>query len=119
MEENILITLKKLLGIDPEYDVFDEEIKVHANSVFMILHQLGVGPDPAFAIRTGNETWDSFFDPGDPDFEATKSYLYLRIRLLFDPPTSSFVLSSFEQQSKEYEWRLRERNEIKILGEPT
>lgn len=116
-EPNILKTLKSLLGGDVESGAFDLDIIVHANSAFMVLHQLGVGPDPAFSITTGDEIWDDFFGPGDPDFMAVKTYIYLKVRLVLDPPTSSFVLTSFQKHLDEFEWRLREREEIRILGE--
>ena len=104
--ENILASIKKLLGID-ELDVnFDQEIIMHINSVFMTLHQIGVGPTIGFKIVSNEETWDDFV--GDRlDLEAVKSYIFLKVRLLFDPPQNSFLVGSIEKQIEEQEWRLQ------------
>lgn len=103
--KSILQTIKKLLGIDQDYDVFDPEIIVHINSAFSTLHQLGVGPAQAFSINGGSELWSAFV--GDRlDINSAQTYIYLKVRLVFDPPTSSFVITAFENQAKELEWRL-------------
>lgn len=105
MEPSILITIKKMLGLDQDYDVFDEEIKVHINSVFMYLNQLGVGPDTPFSITGDTETWPQFTPSGD-NANALKTYMYLRVKLIFDPPNTSFVLKAIQDQITELEWRL-------------
>lgn len=106
MDESILTSIKRLLGIEEEYTHFDPEIMIHINSVFSTLHQLGVGPQTkAFMITGKDETWGQFKGAEDR-IEAVKSYIYLRVRLLFDPPNSGFVTTSFENQIKELEWRL-------------
>lgn len=105
MESSILTTIKKMLGLDKDYAAFDEEIKVHINSVFMYLNQLGVGPDTPFSITGESETWTQF-TPDVDDANALKTYMYLRIKLMFDPPNTSFVLKSIQDQITELEWRL-------------
>lgn len=105
MESSILITIKKMLGLAEDYDVFDEEIKVHINSVFMYLNQLGVGPDTPYGITGASETWPQF-TPTVDDANALKTYMYLRVKLIFDPPNTSFVLKALQEQITELEWRL-------------
>lgn len=102
--DSILADVKKVLGIPDDYRVFDPDIIMHINSVFMILNQLGVGPEKCFSIEDERDMWNSFADMSQ--LGAVKSYVYLKVRLLFDPPSSSFVLSSLENQAKELEWRL-------------
>ena len=105
MESSILTTIKKMLGLDKDYAAFDEEIKVHINSVFMYLNQLGVGPDTPYSITGESEKWLQFA-PDVKDTNALKTYMYLRIKLMFDPPNTSFVLKSIQDQITELEWRL-------------
>ena len=111
--ESILLSIKKMLGLDKDYDVFDPELIIHINSVFGTLHQLGVGPEEQFRISGDSETWSEFDTEGE-QIDEVKTYVYLRVRLLFDPPSSSFVLSSFKEQLQELEWRLNVKaDEIK------
>lgn len=102
---SILLTIKKMLGIAEDYKVFDQDIIAFINSVFMNLYQLGVGPQNyVYAITGESETWDEFTDM--KNFEAIKSYMYLKVKLLFDPPTNSFTIEAIERQIAEREWRL-------------
>jgi hypothetical protein len=104
-EAKILDSIKKLLGIAPEYDVFDDEIIIHINSVFSVMHQLGAAPLQGFLVVDGTETWDQYI--GDAHHvQMIKTLTYMKVRLIFDPPASSSVLNSFESQIKELEWRL-------------
>lgn len=113
VSESILLSVKKMLGLDKDYDVFDPELIIHINTVFGTLHQLGVGPEDQFRITGDSEVWSDFTTEGEQTDEV-KSYVYLRVRLLFDPPSSSFVLSSFKEQLQELEWRLNVKaDEIK------
>lgn len=105
MESSILTTIKKMLGLDKDYTAFDEEIKVHINSAFMYLNQLGVGPDTPYSITGESEQWLQF-TPDVEDTNALKTYMYLRVKLIFDPPNTSFVLKSIQDQITELEWRL-------------
>jgi hypothetical protein len=105
---SILNSIKKLFGPDAEYTHFDPDLILHINSVFSTLTQLGVGPKQGFSITGVSETWDDFFN-GIPDVNSlsmVKSYVYLKVRLLFDPPASSAAIESINRQISEYEWRL-------------
>lgn len=103
--ESILNSIKKLLGITAEDTSFDTDIIIHINTVFLTLNQLGVGPNKPVAISSELDTWVDKFGAMD-HIEAIKSYTYLRVRLLFDQPTSSFVVESMNKQITELEWRL-------------
>lgn len=103
--DSILISVKKMLGITSEYTHFDADIIMHINSVFMILNQLGVGPREGFSISSDVETWDEFTND-NLTIESVKSYMYLKVGLLFDPPTSSNVLEARNRLVSELEWRL-------------
>lgn len=105
VENSILLTIKKMLGLTPEYEVFDQEIMVHINSVFSTLAQLGTSPGTGFRISGKEDTWESFLGSNE-DLEFIKDYIYLKVKVLFDPPTSSFVLDSINNQIKELEWRI-------------
>lgn len=100
----ILEDVKHQLGIMPGDAAFDDITTIHINSVFLTLTQLGVGPAEGFAIESGDETWDQFFQ--DKRLNAVKSYVYLRVKLLFDPPATGFTLASYERQISELEYRL-------------
>lgn len=103
--DSILTSIKKLLGITEEYTHFDQDIIIHINSAFMILNQLGVGPDRVFYIKDDSEIWNDFVGI-NTDIEAVKTYVYLKVRLMFDPPSSSIVAESINKSISELEWRL-------------
>ena len=103
--ESILTSIKKLLGISAEYEHFDSDLIMHINSVFLVLRQLGVGPEDGFFISDATAIWDDFL--GDSTkLEMVKSYMYLKVKLLFDPPLSSSALESTNRLISEFEWRL-------------
>lgn len=103
--DSILTTIKKLLGVDEEYTHFDPDIIIAINTALMILAQLGVGPSTGFMITDKNAKWVDFF--GDrKDIEGVKTYIHLKSKLLFDPPSNSFLVDAMERQVKETEWRL-------------
>lgn len=103
--DSILTSIKKLLGIDEEYKQFDADIIMHINTVFLNLTQLGVGPAEGFLIEDDSATWDDFI--GDSNqLQAVKTYVYLKVKLLFDPPLSSSVTESINRIISELEWRL-------------
>lgn len=103
--ESILTSVKKMLGITEEYEHFDPDIIMHINSVFMILTQLGVGPENGFVIEDDQATWSDFIPRGQR-LEMVKSYMYLKVRLLFDPPANGTLMQSMNQTIAEFEWRL-------------
>ena len=103
--DSILQSIKKLLGIAAEYDAFDTDIMIHINSVFSILTQLGVGPKEGFYITGASEVWTDFM-LANARLEMVRTYVYLKVRLLFDPPTSSAAIDSANRLISELEWRL-------------
>ena len=103
--ESILTSIKKMLGITSEYKHFDTDLIIHINSVLSILTQLGVGPSKGFSIENEFASWDEFIPEGF-NLELVKSYVYLKVRLLFDPPASSAVIESTNKLLSELEWRI-------------
>lgn len=103
--ESILTSIKKLLGIEDDYTAFDTDIIININSVFMTLNQLGVGPKSGFSISGKETSWSAYL--GDSKLvEGVKMYVYLKVRLAFDPPNHAFVIESINKQIAELEWRL-------------
>ena len=103
--ESILTSIKKLLGIAEEYTHFDADLIMHINSVFLILKQIGVGPSSGFSIKDETSKWSDFIEEGS-NLEAVKSFVYLKVKLLFDPPLSSSLIESTNKLIAELEWRL-------------
>jgi hypothetical protein len=105
LSNSILISTKKILGMEADYKDFDLDIVTHINSVFSTLTQLGVGPVDGFMIKDETPEWAAFI--GDNKLlNPVKTYAYLRVRLLFDPPTTSYLITALTEQVKELEWRL-------------
>ena len=109
--ESILTSIKKLLGIAEEYTHFDADLIMHINSVFATLTQIGVGPSVGFSIADDHAVWGDFTDDANA-LASVKSYMHLKVRLLFDPPTSSAVMTSMEKLISEFEWRLHLAAEV-------
>lgn len=105
MNDSILTTIKKMLGIMEDYDHFDTDIIIHINSVFMTLHQLGVGPEAGFRIEDKSASWAAYV-ADEKNLDAVKTYVYLKVRLIFDPPINSSVMEAYKQMIQECEWRL-------------
>ena len=105
MEENILNSIKKLLGIPEDYTAFDQDIMIHINSVFMILSELGVGPSNGYSLKDGTEKWGDFISD-DENLEGIKTYVYMKVKTIFDPPLNSAVLASMKELISELEWRI-------------
>lgn len=104
--DSILTSVKKLLGISEEYEHFDADIIMHINTVFMTLTQLGVGPSEGFTIEDDDAVWSDFTTDINK-LQAVKTYMYLRVRLLFDPGSlGSATLAAYERHIQEFEWRL-------------
>jgi len=112
MEQSILTSTKKILGIAQDYVIFDLDILTHINSAFATLTQLGVGPASGFQIEDETAVWADFLG-ADQDFQnnPVKSYVYLRVRQLFDPPTTSYLIEATQKQILELEWRLNVHRE--------
>lgn len=103
--ESILNTIKKMLGFEKEYDAFDVDIIVNINMVFNILNQIGVGPKEGFSISDDSAIWTDYI-PDIRKIEMVKTYIYLKVKQIFDPGTSSALNTAIENQIKELEWRL-------------
>ena len=102
---SILDSIKKLLGIDSTYQYFDADLIMHINTVFMGLYQMGIGPAQCFSISDSSSTWDEFIGDGVADLEAVKTYMYLKVKSVFDPPSSG-AAESLNRMMEECEWRL-------------
>lgn len=105
MDESILVSIKKLLGITEDYDYFDQDIIMHINAAFMVLTQLGIGPSEGFLITDDTDTWSDFIDDST-NFGSIQSYVYMKVKLMFDPPQNSFTVDSMQKLVNELEWRL-------------
>lgn len=121
METSILNSTKKVLGIAQDYTVFDEDIIMHINTAFSTLTQLGVGPPEGFMIEDATAVWSDFIPdyPVDPEgptgddfqYNSVKSYVFLKVSMLFDPPQTSYLITAKEKQIQELEWRLNVHRE--------
>lgn len=109
--ESILGTIKKMLNVHPDEKHFDQDIIVGINSAFMVLNDLGVGPDNTFYITDDTAVWNDFTRGGN-EMNSIQTVIYLRTRLIFDPPANGFVAEAMERQIDELEWRLRIRSEF-------
>ena len=105
MVDSILTSIKKLLGPEEVYEHFDTDIIMHINFTFSTLTQLGVGPEEGFVIKDKTAIWTDFIQD-DKRLEFVKTYIYLKVKLVFDPPLSSSVLDAMNRQINELEWRL-------------
>lgn len=111
--DSILDTIKKLLGPDQSYNYFDQDIIIHINTAIMNLTDIGVGPKEGFSIKSNKELWSDFI-ADIKQFEAVKTYIYLKVKLIFDPPLSSSVIEIYNKQINELEWRLNSRVDHKV-----
>ena len=128
MDESILTSIKRMLPMDPTCTEFDEPIIAHINTALLSLNQIGIGPDEGFLIMSANETWDQFIatsesfssgssviDTGSKKtayLQAVKTYIYLSVKLAFDPPTNASVIESINKQMERLEWRLNAQTDI-------
>lgn len=103
--DSILTSIKKLLGITEDYEHFDQDVIMHINSALSVLTQLGVGPEAGFSIEDSSAIWSDFVG-NTSKLEFIKTYVYLKVRLVFDPPTSSAVIDAINRQISELEWRI-------------
>jgi hypothetical protein len=114
MEASILTSTKKILGVGEEYEVFDLDILTHINSAFSVLQQLAIGPVEGFMIEDKTVTWDELELPVN-QLTMVRTYIYLKTRSLFDPPTTSYLIEAVNKQIEEHEWRLRELREQSVF----
>ena len=117
MNPSILISVKKTLNLADDYTVFDQDVIMHINSVFSTINDLGVGPFNGFQIEDKLALWDTFLQ-GDLRMNDIKTYVYLRVRMLFDPPTTGYHVTAMQEQIKELEWRINVRRESEQWTDP-
>lgn len=111
MEDSILTSVKKVLGLDEAYTAFDLDVTLFINSVLATLNQIGVGPVNGFQIEDKSATWDELLG-ADPRLNNVKAYVYLKVRMLFDPPATSFAIAAVEANAKELEYRIYTTAEV-------
>lgn len=118
VEESILRGTKKILGLAENYDAFDHDVITHINSAFFVLYQLGVGPSKGFAIESEDETWDEFTG-GKIPLNPVQTYIYLKVRLVFDPPGTPHHIQAMKEQIAELEGRLKMERELSQWTAPS
>ncbi len=118
MERSILTSTKKILGVAENYTAFDLDIIMHINDGLSSLNQLGIGPIEGFAIEDDSAIWDDLILPLT-QLSMVKTYIFIKTRMLFDPPTTSFLIDAMNKQIQEHEWRLSVfREELIPLSQP-
>lgn len=118
LEESILISTKKILGLGLDYTIFDPDVLMHINATFSVLDQLGVGPVGGFFINDETALWGDILLPNN-QLNLVKTYVFLKVRMLFDPPTTSFLIEAMNKQIAEFEWRLNVFREVALQEEVT
>lgn len=117
MEQSILTSTKKVLGIGEDYTAFDLDILTHINTAFATLTQLGVGPSPGFIVEDATIEWADFIGE-DSVLHSVKTYVFLKVRMLFDPPQTSYLITAMDRQIAELEWRLNTHREASMWVDP-
>jgi hypothetical protein len=118
VDDRILPSIKKTLGLAETDTSFDTDVIMFVNSALGTLTQIGIGPAEGFAVEDVSATWAAFLGD-DPRLNSAKTYVYLRVRLLFDPPSTSFVIDALKKQTEELEWRLNVQREGEAWVDPT
>ena len=113
--ESILLTIKKMLGLEPEYTPFDTDIIVLINSSLMRLHQLGIGPKDGFRIANDKQTWSELVGDRE-DLNSIQEFIFIKTKLIFDPPATSFVIQAYNDRANELEWCLMVEKEYTDQG---
>ena len=111
VEDNVLDTTKLLLGVETDDDSYDVELITHINSIFFVLQQLGVGPVAGFEIKDNTTPWSEFI--GEDMVNGVRSYMGMRVKLLFDTPATGPLTTALENQVAQMEWRLNMQMEVK------
>lgn len=117
MTDSILDSVKHTLNLSEDYTPFDQGIIMHINSVFSTINQLGVGPEAGFMIEDKDAVWSDFLE-GDLRLNNIKTYMYLRVRMLFDPPTIGYLVQAMKEQIEELEWRINAQRESVAWVDP-
>lgn len=115
MDESILISIKELLGVGLEEDYFDPQIIMHINTYIAVLAHIGLTTSSIFEVKNTSQTWGQLLGQRINNLNMVKSYIFIKVKLLFDPPSSSFVLESYKNQAVELEWRINELAEEEII----
>lgn len=110
MDTSILTSVKKVLGLAEDYTAFDTDVIMHINTALGVLSQLGLGPTLGFTINDAVPVWANFIG-SDLRLSMAKTYVYLRVKLIFDPPSSGFAITAIQDQIRELEWRISEQRE--------
>lgn len=118
MVDSILTSTKKILGLDESYTAFDVDVMTHINSAFSTLTQLGLGPEQGFMIEDSSAVWSDFLGDNSLKLNSVKTYVYLKVRLVFDPPSTSFIGDALQAQVRELEWRLNVERETTAWTDP-
>ena len=103
--DSILVSIKKMLGLDNDYTPFDADVLIHINAAFMTLCQMGIGPKEGFAVTDDSQTWNDFLT-NKVMLGGVKTWVYLQVKMLFDPPANSFVMDAYKTQAEQILWRL-------------
>jgi hypothetical protein len=120
LEPSILTSTKKILGIHGDADTFDTDVLTHINAAFSVLSQLGIGPTDGFMIEDDTANWEDFLDSDDTRaISLVRTYIFLKVKMLFDPPSTSFLLEATQKQIDEAEWRLRAIQEEGVIQDDT
>jgi hypothetical protein len=106
VDPSILNAIKKLLGIDVEDDSFDEDIKININTSILSLSQMGIGSPNGFIVTSADQKWDNYIPDKTINLEGVKTYIYLKTKLIFDPPASQTIIQAIESTLKELEFRM-------------
>lgn len=114
MEDSILISTKKILGLDFDYTAFDLDVITHINSAFSTLNQLGVGPVNGFFIEDDTAMWSDISDLPPNQLHMVKTYVQLKVRSVFDPPNPGYAMTAMQEQIREFEWRLNILREVAL-----
>jgi hypothetical protein len=118
VSNSILTSIKKVCGLDEDDESFDVDILMHINSTFAALNLIGVGPSDGFLLEDKTTTWDAFYG-SDKRFALIKSYTYLQVRALFDPPTTSYQIAANKAQSDKFEWLMSVQRELSSWTDPS
>ena len=114
---SILTSIKKLLGISEEYEHFDTDIIIHINTALMALRQMGVGPEKGFVVKDKESKWTDIIPENNLLFEDVKTYVYIKVKLIFDPPLSSSTMEALKQTASEIEWRINHEVDYNVVEE--
>lgn len=118
MEQSILTSTKKILGLDESYTAFDLDVITHINAAFAVVFQLGIGPTDGFSIEDDTAEWsDLSTDVSSPILNLLKTYIWLWVRLNFDPPNTGYAVQAAQEQLKEYEWRMYTLRDGELITE--